>query len=174
MIAAVVVGVLVAGAVMTAGATRALLRRRRDARFGALVQVEPDAPRTFRSERYGLAGRPDELREGRGGRLIPVEWKHRAAPWRGAFFSHTVQVWAYCLLIEEETGHAPPFGVLRYTDAQETVPWNPAARSALLAIRREALAPYDGRADPSPAKCARCAWSERCDASAVRAPPPPA
>lgn len=149
----------------------ALARRARESRVGTLVEVETDRSRTLRSERYRLVGRPDEIRAGPDGVLIPVELKRRNAPAQGAFYSHTVQVWAYCLLLEEETGRAPPFGVLRYANAEQLVPWNGAARAALLKLRKETLAPYDGRANPTPGKCARCVWSPTCDASAARAGP---
>ncbi len=164
-------GLLGCGAVLLAGGVRALARRAREARYGHLVRVETDTPALLRSERYRLAGRPDELRATRDGAVVPVELKHRGHPARGAFYSHTVQVWAYCLLVEEETGRPPPYGVVRYLDGEEVVPWNGAARAALLDVLRRARAPYDGRADPSPGKCSRCPWTARCDASAARTGP---
>lgn len=154
-----------AGALVLAGAVAALLKRSRERRHGKLLRVETDGPLVLKSERRRLVGRPDELRATRDGRVVPVELKHRPHPPRGAFYSHTVQLWAYCLLVEEETGRAPPYGILRYTDGEEVVPWNAAAKAALLELARRAQAPYDGRADPSPGKCARCPWSPRCDAS---------
>lgn len=166
-------GAGVLGAALLFVGARSLARRRREARFGALVAVETDGTRPLRSERYRLSGRPDELRRTPDGALVPVEWKRREAPHRGAFYSHTVQLWAYCLLLEETTGRPPPYGVLRYRDREELVPWNGAARAALLELRRRALAPYDGAADPSPGKCARCAFAFRCDVSAARGPAGP-
>lgn len=165
------VGAIALGGVLLVLATRSLRHRFRERRLGRLVRVDTEGPTPLRSRRYRLVGRPDELRVRRDGRVVPVELKQRSSPYRGAFYSHTVQLWAYCLLVEETTGRAPPFGVLRYRDRDVVVPWNPAARQALLTIRREASAPYDGRADPTPGKCLRCAWSERCDASAARGPP---
>lgn len=170
MSALVAVVLLGLGLLLLVGGAFALRRRAREARFGELVHVETDSPARLRSERYRLTGRPDEIRRTADGALVPVELKHRDAPARGAFFSHTVQVWAYCLLLEESSGRPPPFGVVRYADHETIVPWNAAARSALLELRARALAPYDGRADPSPRKCARCAWSGICDASAAPRP----
>ncbi len=156
------------GVVLLAGALVGLRRRARERRAGALVRVETDGPALLRSERYRLVGRPDELRAQPDGALVPVELKRRPLPRGGAFYSHTVQLWGYCLLVEEATGRSPPFALLRYRDGEVIVPWNAAARQALLALRRDALRPYDGRADPSPGKCARCVWAPRCDASAAR------
>ncbi len=166
----VAVALLGAGVALLGVAVLTLARRAREGRVGRLVTVETDSPGLLRSERYRLVGRPDEVRATADGVLVPVELKNRAQPQRGAFFSHTVQVWGYCLLLEEATGRAPPFGIVRYRDGEAVVPWNPVARRALLALHDEAMAPYDGRADPSVGKCSRCTWSRSCDASAVRAP----
>ena len=147
---------------------RALAKRSAESRYGTLRAIDAGAPAVLRSERYRIQGRPDVLRQMRDGRLVPIELKSRASPRSGPAYSHTVQVWAYCLLIEETTGRSPPFGVLRYSDQEYRIPWNTAARRDLLALRAEVLRPYDGRATPSPARCTRCAWVEVCDARVLR------
>jgi CRISPR-associated exonuclease Cas4 len=165
----VAVGVVVAGGLAAALALRSLVVRHREGRYGSLVAVDegPGPGTLLRSTRYAIAGRPDELRRLRDGRLVPVELKSRSAPPRGPPYSHQVQVWAYCLLVEETQGAAPPFGVLRYGDGTEfRVPWDAAARAGLLRLRAELARPYDGRATPSRAKCAGCRWREACDARA--------
>lgn len=146
-----------------------LARRSREARHGILVAVDSGhRGRKLTSERYRLVGTPDELRRRPDGRIVPVEWKSGRAPLGGPHRSHRVQVAAYCLLVEETEGRPPPYGVLRYGDGSEfTVPWDAPARAAVLAGRRELDRPYDGRADPSPGKCAGCRWRPGCDASAV-------
>lgn len=155
------------GLVVLAVALRAIALRHRDRRFGALVAIDAGAGATLTSSRYRLSGRPDILRRSSSGRLLPVELKSRATPPRGPARSHVVQVWAYCLLIEETEGAPPPYGVLRYSDGAEfEVRWDREARAALLALRAELDRPYDGRATPSPAKCAHCAWRAGCDARA--------
>ncbi|HYB79243.1 MAG TPA: PD-(D/E)XK nuclease family protein [Thermoplasmata archaeon] len=161
----VAAGVVVAvGLALAAWALRALGERRRDAARGRLVAVDAGRAMTLRSERYRLAGRPDELRQLADGRLVPVEFKSRPTPARGPTPSHVAQVRAYCLLVQESTGVAPPYGVLRYADGEFRVRWDERARAELLAVRVELLAPYDGRATPSPARCARCPWVRGCDA----------
>jgi len=154
-------------AVLAVGAL-SLAKLWRDRRYGTLVAVDAGRPETLRSDRYRLAGRPDLMRRTPSGTLVPIELKHRDGPVKGPFRSHIVQVWAYCLLVEETTGQPPAFGVLRYRDQEVRIPWNPAARSDLLAIDRAVRGPYDGRATPSPGRCGRCAWAAVCDA---RAPP---
>jgi len=159
--------VVAIGLGVTAAALRGLSARHRDRRYGSLVAVDAGAPVTLASSRYGLRGRPDLLRRGADGRLVPIELKSRTAPSGGPPFSHLVQVWAYCLLVEESEGRPPPYGVLRYSDGAEfRVRWDRPARERLLGLRAEIARPYDGRATPSRAKCARCAWNRVCDARA--------
>jgi CRISPR-associated exonuclease Cas4 len=164
----VAAGVAVVGLGVAFAAARGLAARRRERALGALVAIDAGAPMTLRSARYRLSGRPDVLRRLSDGRLVPVELKSRAAPPRGPPPSHLVQVAAYCLLVEETSGVPPPYGVLRYGDGREyRVPWDTDAKAGLLRLRAEVDRPYDGRATPSPAKCAACGWRPVCD---VRAP----
>lgn len=162
-------GAVLVGLIAVALGVRALGIRQREARYGRLVSVDevPGTGPLLRAERFALAGRPDELRRLPSGRLVPVEVKSRGSPARGPPRSHQVQVWAYCLLVEETTGLSPPFGVLRYGDGGEfRVAWDRGARDELLSIRAELDRPYDGRATPSSAKCSACRWREVCDARA--------
>jgi CRISPR-associated exonuclease Cas4 len=157
--------VLLLGFVVVAAAARALVARHREAALGPLVAVDAGAPMTMRSSRYRISGRPDLVRRLPDGRRVPIELKSRPAPPAGPRPSHRIQVAVYCLLLEESTGVAPPFGVVRYGDGVEfRVPWNASARSELLRVRAELDRPYDGRATPSVAKCARCGWRAVCDA----------
>lgn len=146
-----------------------LCARHRDASAGTLVAIDAGAPTTLRSERYRLVGRPDVLRRLPDGRVVPIEVKSRVTPARGPPRSHLVQVWSYCLLAEETTGTAPPYGFLRYSDGGSfRVPWDRSARSELLALRAAIDQPYHGEATPSTGKCARCRWTAVCDATAAR------
>jgi CRISPR-associated exonuclease Cas4 len=159
--------VAVVGLALVAWALRALSLRRQEAARGALVAIDAGRPATLRSERYRLAGRPDELRRRTDGRLVPVELKSRPTPPRGPTPSHVAQVRAYCLLVEETTGASPPYGILRYSDGEFRVRWDAGARAELLTVRSEMLRSYDGRATPSPGRCARCRWVRVCDARAT-------
>jgi CRISPR-associated exonuclease Cas4 len=159
-------GLTVVGLGLAAWGVRALAARRRDASLGPLVAIDAGRPAVLRSYRYRVQGRPDALRQLADGRWVAVETKSRASPPNGPTRSHLVQVWAYCLLVEEETGRSPPFAVLRYSDREFRVPWDAGARCDLLRLRAELLRPYDGRATPSPSRCARCGWFSVCDARA--------
>jgi CRISPR-associated exonuclease Cas4 len=160
----------VAGGLALLVGVGALVRTRQQRRAGRLLRADlPYEPgRLLRSPRYHLSGRPDELRELRDGRWVPVEIKSRSTPSGGPPASHRVQLAAYCLLVEETTGRSPPFGLLRYGDGGEfRIEWTPALRQELLALRRELAGPYDGRARPSPGRCSRCTWRVSCDRAAL-------
>ncbi len=159
---------LAAGVVAFAAGAVSLARGRAERRLGSLVSVDVGPSRALRSERYRLVGRPDAVRRRPDGTFVPVELKHRPYPAGGPFPSHTIQLAAYCLLLEEATGRAPAFGVLRYDDREVIVPWDAPLRRRLLALLVEVRAEYDGRADPAPAKCAGCSWSPECTASRAR------
>lgn len=166
----VLLGLVGVGALAVGLGVRSLARRARDRAHGELIAVDDgrrrDAPLV--SHRYRIAGRPDSLRRARDGRIIPVEIKSRASPPKGPPLSHVVQVWAYCLLVEETEGTPPPYGVLRYSDGEEfRIDWGDEPRARLLALRRELARPYDGRARPSPARCAGCRYRYGCDARAI-------
>ena len=158
---------LLAGGVVVVGLSlRELLARAREGRHGVLEAVDAGVPLTLRSERYRLVGRPDAIRRLPDGRRVPVEVKHRTAPAAGPFPSHLAQLRAYCLLLEENDGRPPPYGVLRYADREFRVAWNAAARREIVALRRSVDRPYDGRATPSVGRCGGCRWAARCDARA--------
>lgn len=171
MTGSILVALVVLGAVgVLLYAVGSLLSLGRDRRAGALVGVDLErAPgRRLASPRLRLVGRPDELRRQRDGRLVPVEFKSRPSPRGGPLRSHRLQVAAYCLLLEEETGESPPFGLLRYGDGGEwEIPWDDDQRAEVLRLLADLRRPYDGSAHPSLRRCARCGWRAACDAKAV-------
>jgi len=163
-------GVILVGTIVAILGARSLLRRHREARYGSLVSVDevPGTAPLLRSSTYRISGRPDELRRLPDGRLVPIEFKSRSSPQYGPPRSHRIQVAAYCLLVEETTGRAPPYGVVRYGDGGEVrLRWDRAAREELLKLRDALDRPYDGRATPSVARCTHCPWREVCDARAA-------
>lgn len=85
---------------------------------------------TLYSERLKLVGRPDRIVR-QGGSLIPEEWK----PSKKVSHGHRLQLGAYFLLIEEEYGERPPFGVVVLGDGSRVEVENTdALRSEVLAI----------------------------------------
>lgn len=117
------------------------------------------------SRRYGLVGKPDYLLDTRAG-VVPVEVKpsRRAAT---PYESDLMQLAAYCLLVEETTGHAPRYGLLRYADATFRLPYTPAVRSSLLLVmeqlRDDRGADDVARSHQQPARCRSCGFNAVCD-----------
>lgn len=123
------------------------------------------------SARYGLTGKPDYLVDTDEG-LVPVEVKRTAAPAGGqAYPSHVMQLAAYCLLIEEAHGQAPPHGLIRYADATVQIDYTPALRQALLDLLAEMRQARRGddvrRSHDDPARCRGCGVRHACGSQAL-------
>ncbi|MBX0328544.1 CRISPR-associated protein Cas4 [Oscillochloris sp. ZM17-4] len=123
--------------------------------------------RALVARRYGLSGKPDYIIE-RAGRQIPVEVKpgrHAPQPYE----SDLMQLAAYCLLIEETSGNAPPYGILRYAEASFQLRYTPEVRADLLAIldeMRDLLNAEDAeRSHSEPGRCAGCGFTSVCEDS---------
>jgi CRISPR-associated exonuclease Cas4 len=118
---------------------------------------------TLFSERLRLVGRPDRIVRD-GGHLIPEEWKSSKKVSHG----HRLQLGAYFLLIEEEYGKRPPFGVVVLGDGSRVeVENSDELRSEVLVIvekireRRPAIS--DEIAVRQPAwKCRMCGHRGNC------------
>lgn len=117
------------------------------------------------SRRYALVGTPDYLLESRSG-VIPIEVK----PGRTAdepYASDLMQLAAYCLLVEETTGRAPPYGLLRYATHTFRLEYTPAIRAELLTILADMdadrLAADVPRSHDQPARCRGCGFYAQCD-----------
>ena len=117
------------------------------------------------SSRYRLTGRPDYLVRGREG-VVPVEVKSGSAP-EQPYAAHVLQLAAYCLLVEEQEGRAPPHGILKYGDRTFEVDYTPALRAELLdtlgAIRRDRRARDVDRSHDEAGRCRGCGHRDCCD-----------
>ena len=82
------------------------------------------------SPRYGLSGRPDRI-VNVNGHYIPEEKK----PGRQVYDAYRAQMGVYLLLIEEQYGIRPPYGVLILGDGRRVkIPNTDALRAWVLAI----------------------------------------
>ena len=127
---------------------------------GAWKKVE----RPLFSRRYGLTGKPDYIVTERGA-TIPVEVKpNRVAP--APRESDTLQLAAYALLVEENFGAMPAYGLLKYRDAvfQVELTNELCARllDALAALRRDLDARDVARSHAEPRRCRACGYREEC------------
>ena len=118
----------------------------------------------FVSQKHGLRGRPDYVVT-QGDFQIPVEVKTGRTP-RGPLFSHIVQLSAYCLLIEEDIGRAPPYGVLRYERVEHEIEYGADQRKLVmgkLTEMRSALAKGEAHRNHNrPGKCIGCSRRAEC------------
>lgn len=163
-------------ALLTLGA---FARRRTGLPWGRVVSDDVGAGRALQrplyARRYGLTGKPDYLIE-RGGVSIPVEVKPgRRAP--QPYDSDLMQLAAYCLLVEETTGTAPPYGLLRYADATFRLAYTEAVRAELLDTldaMRELLDEDDAeRSHEDRRRCAGCGFRDSCADSLAAGPADP-
>ena len=117
------------------------------------------------SNEQRLTGRPDYLVHSRQG-LIPVEVKSGAAP-EQPYEAHVLQLAAYCLLVEEQEGRAPPHGILKYRDRAFEVPYTRSLRAELLstldAMRGDLHARNVGRSHDEAGRCRGCGYRDDCD-----------
>lgn len=121
--------------------------------------------RPLLAHRYGLVGKPDYVLETRAG-IVPVEVKpSRRAP--EPYQSDLMQLAAYCLLIEETSGEAPPYGLLRYAEQTFRVPYTDALRADLIALldalRADRSADDVPRSHDQAARCRSCGFYAMCD-----------
>jgi len=166
---------LLAAAILLAGLGTWLWLRSRAARrqaglpAGRVIYADTGAwsrcERPLFSQQHRLTGRPDYLVLGRGA-PIPVEVKSCAAP-PAPYRAHLLQLAAYCLLVEEQEGQMPPYGILKYGDRAFRVDYTSALRSELLRVldsmRRDLRAPSVDRDHDEPGRCAGCGHRDRCD-----------
>lgn len=123
----------------------------------------PEKPLIARA--LGLVGKPDYLLDLRGA-TIPVEVK----PGRYAtvpYESDLMQLAAYCVLVEETSGQAPPYGLLRYAEQTFRLPYTPEVRENLVVLLDEMRAALDdpdcSRSHDDPQRCRGCGFLSQCD-----------
>ncbi len=131
---------------------------------GTIRYVDDNDSRLMKSDKYGITGRPDFIIENDDQR-VPVEVKTGRTP-KGPFFSHILQVAAYCLLLSEETGKEVSHGVLRYGDVEHEIEFNEELKGLLLSKveeMRELLETEEvHRNHNREGKCISCSRREIC------------
>ena len=112
-----------------------------------------------------LVGKPDYLVEQANGMVIPVELKSSRAP-QEPREGHLLQLAAYCLLVEENYGIRPDFGIIQYKDKAFAVDYDEDLEDELLEIliemREDLLEEELDRDHNDWHKCARCGVRSHC------------
>jgi len=164
LLSAVVLGILGIWLLIRAGAAR----RETGLPVGRVTYVDTRTwdrcDRPLFSHRHQLTGRPDYLVQSRQA-VIPVEVKSGAAP-EQPYPAHLLQLAAYCLLVEEQEGRVPPYGIIKYEDRAFEVDYTPNLREELLdtlgAIRRDLQSRDVGRSHDEPGRCLGCGYRDQC------------
>ncbi|MGM0510667.1 MAG: CRISPR-associated protein Cas4 [Thermoplasmatota archaeon] len=125
--------------------------------------------RLLESEEYHLRGRPDYIMNIEGEK-IPVEVKTGRVP-KGPFFSHILQIASYCLLVEEDTGKAPSYGIVKYGDKEFEIDYDDKLKELLvekLNEMRQVIITEDAhRHHNREGKCRNCSRKDICPESLV-------
>ena len=129
---------------------------------------DSSAAELLKDEHTGLRGRPDQIVI-IDGEFIPLEQKTGKIP-RDPHLSHTMQLLAYLQLVEENTGRAPPYGVLRYGESSIfQIDWDEEARGKLkdrlTEIQRLMVEGGAKRDHDRPGKCQNCSRKHACSES---------
>ncbi len=123
-----------------------------------------ERPKMFISKKYGLRGRPDYVLLS-GEDHIPVEVKTGRNP-KGPLFSHILQTGVYCLLLEEEYGKAPPFGLLKYESSQHEIDYTSDMKklvlNKVLEMRDLMVTKNVHRNHNRKGKCIHCSRRDKC------------
>ena len=145
------------------------VRKKMNVPEGEIIYVDLDDENAelLISERYGLSGRPDHIIK-KGGTYIPVELKTGRTP-RGPLFSHIVQVGAYCMILEDLTGKAPPYGIIKYPEKSFEIEYTDELKSIIMEIKTKLLRDLErGEAHRNhnrPGKCRHCSRRKICPES---------
>jgi len=123
----------------------------------------------LKAEKYKLRGKPDLILE-KNGDPIPVEVKTGRVP-QGPFFSHILQIAAYCLLVEEDMGKKPPYGLIRYGDTEFDIEYDEDLKQLLLEKLRNMRGHIKNkdvhRNHDREGKCRNCSRKKICEDSLV-------
>jgi CRISPR-associated exonuclease Cas4 len=163
--------ILIALALLGLGVVLLMLKRRGQEAIG-MPEGEPiymdtteEPGKILRSQRYGLSGKPDFLLR-QGSSIVPVEAKTGKTP-RQPQPGHVLQLMAYCVLVEENYGVRPEYGIVRYTEQQFVVEFTPEREQELLAVlwemQQAQMQDEVYRTHRHPGRCAACGYRNRCD-----------
>jgi CRISPR-associated exonuclease Cas4 len=91
-----------------------------------------------------LRGKPDAIRKEQNV-YIPVEIKTGKTP-NEPYLNHTMQLMAYCLLVDEHYAVRPPGGIIKYPEKEFKVAYTKEAEDALRSLVKEIVrAKADGK-----------------------------
>ncbi len=121
----------------------------------------------LKAEEYKLRGKPDIILK-KNGKPVPVEVKTGRVP-EGPFFSHILQIAAYCFLVEKDMGEKPPYGLIRYGETEFDIEYDDSLKELLLEKLGDMREHIDGkevhRNHNREGKCINCSRRDLCSES---------
>ena len=117
------------------------------------------------SKKYHVSGRPDSIITLED-KYIPIELKTGRVP-KGPYFSHILQIAAYCALVEDKYSARPPYGIIKYgKDTEFKIDFTPELNELLLEKVNEMQSAIDGkklhRNHNRVGKCRYCSRRKKC------------
>jgi len=91
----------------------------------------------LKSKSIPLVGKPDYIMR-KDGFVIPFELKRGKTPVQ-PYPSHLAQLYAYCMLVEENYGIRPPYGIIDYPDQDFRLEYGPGTEDHLKLTIKEML-----------------------------------
>jgi len=134
---------------------------------GELVYEDADGQgEPLSSSIYPLAGKPDYVVKLPDGRPVPVELKLNVHDATAPHSNHTIQVAAYCLILEDYFVQAPTHGILRYADREFTVEYTSALKKKVIRLLTEMAKCSEQQPPPlarqRASKCRACTFQAIC------------
>jgi len=134
---------------------------------GELVYEDADGQgEPLSSSIYPLAGKPDYVVKLPDGRPVPVELKLNVHDATAPYSNHTIQVAAYCLILEDYFVPAPTHGILRYADREFTVEYTSALKKKVIRLLTEMAKCSEQQPPPlarqRASKCRICTFQAIC------------
>ena len=127
--------------------------------------AQGDRTSPFFSKKLEIVGKPDYVLLD-GGMYFPVELKSSYRPSSGAYFSHKMQVAAYCHLIEEKYGVRPNYGIIKYLNGIYKVHYSKGLERCLVDtvqdMRNNMLAVQLRRSHNNSKRCMSCSIMQKC------------
>lgn len=134
---------------------------------GELVYEDADGEgEPLSSSAYLLVGKPDYIVQLPDGRPVPIELKLGVHDATIPYSNHSVQVAAYCLILEDYFVEAPTHGILRYADCEFTIEYTPTLRKKVIKLLTEMERCSEQQPPPLAkqrvAKCRACVFQPVC------------
>lgn len=134
---------------------------------GELVYEDADGEgEPLSSSAYPLVGKPDYIVQLPDGRPVPIELKLGVHDATIPYSNHSVQVAAYCLILEDYFVEVPTHGILRYADCEFTIEYTPTLRKKVIKLLTEMERCSEHQPPPLAkqrvAKCRACVFQPVC------------